>query len=247
MNEILENPVSEKEPHSLSIVMPVYNEEEVIAEVVAEFAAVLEKFQQPEFIIINDCSTDRTAAVLESLQSKYPYVRLGNASQNRGHGPTLARAFRESTGEYIFHADSDRQFFAEDFWLLWQKMNEENMDLVIGCREQRKDPFARLLLTRLVRVFLLFLFGLRLQDSNSPFRLYRRRALDPILTFLPEEPIIPSILMVIAAHKLGLRIGWVRVRHLARKTGKSFLRSWKVFRLCFPAVREVILFRSNLP
>ena len=238
------NPV--KEPHSLSIVMPVFNEQDVITVVVAEFAGVLEGFEHPEFVIINDCSTDRTFSILESLRFEYPYLRLGTAPKNRGHGPTLARAYRESTGEFIFHADSDRQFLAEDFWLLWHKMKEEDLDLVIGYREDRKDPLARLVLTRLVRLFLMFLFGLQLQDSNSPFRLYRRKALDQLLTVLPEEPMIPSILMVIAAHRMGMRVGWVRVRHLARKAGKSFLRSWKIFRLCVPAVKEVLQFKRRL-
>jgi glycosyltransferase involved in cell wall biosynthesis len=226
--------------------MPVFNEQDVIAEVVAEFAAVLEKFEHPEFVLINDCSTDDTFSILESLKAKYPYLRLGNASQNRGHGPSLARAYRESTGDYVFHADSDRQFVAEDFWLLWQKQKAEDLDLVIGYREERKDSFARLVLTRFVRAFLLMLFHLQLQDSNSPFRLYKREALNRILTLLPEEPMIPSILMVIAANKMRMRVGWVPVRHLARLTGKSFLRSWKVFRLCVPAVKEVLDFRRRL-
>ena len=238
-------PISGKEPHSLSIVMPVFNEQEVIATVVAEFAGVLEKFRDHEFVIVNDCSTDQTLSILESLQSKYPYVRLATSQQNCGHGPTLARAYRESSGEFIFHTDSDHQFFAEDFWLLWQKMKEEQLDLVIGYREDRKDPFARLVLTRLVRVFLQFLFGVNLPDSNSPFRLCNRKALDQLLTILPAEPMIPSILMVIAAYRQGMKVGWVRVHHLARKTDKSFLRSWKIFRLCVPAVKEVLSFRRS--
>lgn len=249
MNDLQDHPPGnlEKEPYSLSIVMPVFNEQDVIAEVVAEFATVLKRFQHPEFIMMNDCSTDRTQSILESLRSEYPFVRLESSTRNRGHGPTLAHAFRESTGEYIFHADSDRQFFAEDFWILWHKMQEEQMDLVIGCREDRKDPVARILLTKLVRLLLLILFRLKLPDSNSPFRLYRRKALDRILAFLPEEPMIPSILMVVAAYKLGMQVGWARVRHLARTTGKSFLRSWKVFRLCVPAAKEVFQFRARLP
>jgi len=110
------DPISGQEPHSLSIVMPVFNEQEVIATVVAEFAGVLEKFRDHEFIIVNDCSTDQTLPILESLQSQYPYMRLASSQKNCGHGPTLARAYRESSGDFIFHADSDRQFFANDFW-----------------------------------------------------------------------------------------------------------------------------------
>ncbi len=234
-------------PDSLSIVMPVFNEQDVITDVISEFTQILQKFERPEFIIINDCSTDQTEMILQSEQTRIPYLRVINLPQNRGHGPALARAFREATGELIFHCDSDRQFVAEDFWLLYQKMEKEGLDAVIGWRGKRKDPFARLVLSRLLQTFLLMLYGVLLPDSNSPFRLYRRKALDRLLLVLPEQPMIPSILMLVGAKKMNMNVGWVEVRHRARTTGKSFLRSWKIFRLCTPALREVLQFKRQLP
>lgn len=234
-------------PDSLSIVMPVFNEQDVIADVLSEFAQVLQRFERPEFIVVNDCSTDQTGMILQSVQTLIPYLRVINLPQNRGHGAALARAFREATGELIFHCDSDRQFVAEDFWLLYQKMEEEGLDAVIGWRGKRKDPFARLLLSRLLQTFLLLLFGVLLPDSNSPFRLYRRKALDRLLLVLPVQPMVPSILMAVGAKKMKMNVGWVEVRHRARTTGKSFLRSWKIFRLCIPAFREVLQFKRQLP
>lgn len=236
----------QKHPYSLSVVMPVFNEQDVIAKVVADYAGILKRFDKPEFVIVNDCSTDGTLSILGSLRNNYPYLRIITPPENRGHGPSLARAYRESTGDYIFHCDSDNQFMAEEFWLLWEKSRQENLDIVIGYRGRRQDPLARLLLTRLVRLFLWMFFGAAPIDSNSPFRLLTRAGLDRILPLLPENPLVPSILMTVAAYRLRMKIEWVKVTHLPRLTGKSFLRSWKIFKLCSTAVREVLSFKRRL-
>lgn len=225
--------------------MPVFNEQDAIAEVVEDFSKVLDQFEKPEFIIVNDKSTDKTLSVLENLRLKYPYLRVIDQLKNMGHGPTLMRAFLEAKGEYVFHCDSDNQFSAHDFWSVWNKFKEENCDVVIGFRKERNDPLVRLLLTRFLRLFLLIFFRVWFLDSNCPFRLYHRKALDQILKLLPEKALIPSILMAIAAHKLSFKIGWISVQHKPRLTGKSLIRGWKIFNLCLPAVREVFDFREQ--
>lgn len=231
---------------SLSIVMPVFNEEEVIQTVVKDYGIILQSFENPELVIVDDCSTDKTLSVLKAMSESHPYLRIVSLEKNQGHGPALTRAFREARNDYIFHSDSDNQFDAGDFWLLWERLKNENLDAVIGYREQRNDPLARLVLTRFLRTFLFMIFRVSMPDSNSPFRLYTRRTLDRLLPLLPERPLIPSILMSVACVRLSLKLGWQSVRHLPRRTGKSFLRSWKIFRLCMPAVKEVIRFRSRL-
>lgn len=231
---------------SLSVVMPVYNEAEIIQTVIDDYGKILQLFENPELVVVNDNSTDNTLSVLTSLASRHPYLRIITLDRNRGHGPALMRAFREARNDYIFHSDSDNQFDSQDFWILWKKLKAENLDVVIGYRKQRNDSVARLLLTRLLRMFLFLTFGVRLPDSNSPFRLYTRSALNRLLPLLPEHPLIPSILMATAAVKMSLKMGWQSVQHLPRKTGKSFFRSWKIFKLCFPAIQEVLRFRSQL-
>ncbi len=233
-------------PYSLSIVMPVFNEAEVIASVVDDFAAVAEKFERSEFIIVNDKSTDATLSILEKLKTRYPFLRIIIHKKNKGHGPALFLAFQKAKGDFIFHCDSDNQFKAQDFWLLWEEMRLHDKDLVIGYRAKRNDPFARLVLTRLTRFFIFLISGYWLYDSNSPFRLWKRQPLNSVLPLIPAHPLVPSILMLMVARKLGFDIGWVRVIHLPRLTGKSFFRSWKIFKICFPAVKEVLLFRLIL-
>jgi glycosyltransferase involved in cell wall biosynthesis len=236
----------QKYPHSLSIVMPVFNEQDVIAKVVVDYAGILDRFEKPEIVIVNDCSTDGTLSTLNSLQKDYPYIKVITPPENRGHGPSLATAYRKSTGDFVFHCDSDNQFVADEFWLFWRKLTEENLDVVIGFRGTRHDPLARLLLTRLVRAFLWFSFQVNPPDSNCPFRLLTRAAIDRILPLLPERPLVPSILITVAAYKLRMKIDWINVTHLPRLTGKMFLRSWKIFKLCSTAVREVIVFKRRL-
>lgn len=231
---------------SLSIVMPVYNEEEVIVEVVKNFGHILTSFENSELIAVNDCSTDGTLSILNTLRNDHAYLRIISMDRNSGHGPALMKALKEAKGDYIFHADSDNQFDANDFWLLWHKSKNENFDIVIGNREQRNDPIARLILTRFLYLFLLLVFGVRLPDSNCPFRLYTRKSLTQLLPLIPENPMIPSVLMSVASIKLSFKVGWQKIQHFPRTTSKTFLRSWKIFRLCLPAAIELLQFRSRV-
>ncbi len=224
--------------------MPVFNEEGIIAQVVTDFAEkVLVQFKESEFIIVNDCSTDGTVRVLRSLSKKYPRLRVVTQDRNQGHGPALVRAYREAKGDFIFHSDSDNQFCAEDFWLVWNKLCDRQADMVVGCRAKRNDPFARLVLTRFVRLCIFGLFGVWLIDSNSPFRMLTRRTLDEMLPFLSMHTLIPSIILSIGVP--GQEVLWESVRHKPRLTGKSFIKSWKIFMICLPAVRELLAFRRQ--
>jgi glycosyltransferase involved in cell wall biosynthesis len=231
---------------SISLVMPAYNEAQVISTVVTRFAEVLEKFGNYEMIVVDDHSTDTTPLLLQSLQKENRNIRVILLQQNEGHGPALARAFREGKGKFIFHSDSDNQFNPEDFSHLWETMLLKKCDVVVGYREARDDGIARLMLTKALQMFLFLFLRVRFKDANSPFRLYTRETLDQILPVINERPMVPSIVMLLAAEHFKKRIEWVPVFHRARKTGRSFWRSWKVFKLSLPAVREILLYRKNI-
>jgi len=230
----------------LSLVMPAFNEEAVIGQVITDYTAVLSNHEPFEIIVVDDCSTDATLAVLQTISNQNSHLRVIESPTNRGHGPALAQAFRAARGENIFHSDSDGQFYAEDFRPLLDALEQNGFDVIVGIRSERRDPFSRLLLTRFLRSFLKIFFRGDFPDSNSPFRIYRRSALDRILPLIPESPLVPSILMLVAASKLRLKIGWLPVRHRARSTGISFLRSWKIFKLVVPAFREVLSFKRAI-
>src|SRR3989344_5030936 len=121
-------------PASLSVVMPVYNEEDAIETVIADYLDIIGQFEHGELVIINDKSTDHTLALLEKLAAQDSRVRFFSNEVNLGHGPTLIRAYREARGDYVFHVDSDNQFIAEDFWLLWNGLQETGASVAIGRR-----------------------------------------------------------------------------------------------------------------
>lgn len=239
--------ISSHGPFSLSIVMPVHNEAEVIDKVVRNFCdKVLNRFKKKEFILVDDCSTDATFLILKRLQREYPYIRILTNSFNQGHGPSLMRAYHEAKGEYIFHCDSDNQFIAEDFWLIWKRLKESELELVMGYRKQRDDPVYRILMSNVLRFFNRIFFGVSFRDINAPFKLYTRSSLETVLSIVPRNAFVPTILMVLAAHSYGMHISEVGIGHLPRLTGKSFYGSWKAVPFCFKAAIELVQFKRKL-
>lgn len=231
---------------SLSIVMPAYNEEGVIEKVVRSVCIqILEKFENPEFVIVNDCSTDATLSILKKLENEYPYMKILTNTRNQGHGPSLMRACTAAIGEYVFYLDSDDQMPVKDFWLLWEKMQREQLDVVTGVRKKRKDPGYRLLISKILQLFNKMLFGVNIRDINCPFKLYRKSALQRILKIVPSDTLIPSILILLSAHQLGLKVGEVEVIHFPRRTGKSFIRDWKILNLCWKSLVELFRFKKD--
>ncbi|NQU83733.1 MAG: glycosyltransferase family 2 protein [Parcubacteria group bacterium] len=238
----------QKERQFLSIVMPVYNEDEVIETVIRDFCKnVLCRFSKKEFIIVNDCSTDKTPEILDKLAKEMDCLKIIHNEKNSGHGISLRRAYDESKGDLVFHTDSDNQFVAEDFWLLHEEMKkDENLDLVIGFRKNRQDPLSRLMVTRILRLICILFFGTYIIDSNSPFRIFKRKTLDVALALTPKKSFVPSIMLAVAAKRKGFRVKEVAVRHLPRTTGTSFIKSWKSLIIFSRCVKELFLFRKNL-
>jgi len=227
--------------------MPVYNEEDVVGEVVSNFCdKVLNKFKKKEFILIDDCSTDATVSLLKQLKRKYPYIKILMNRSNRGHGPSLLRAYREAKGDYIFYCDSDNQFMAEDFWPIWRELRKNSPELVMGYRKERNDPSYRIVISNALRLFNLILFGVSYRDVNAPFKLYTKASLERILSAMPKSAFVPTILMILCAHEYGMRISEIEVRHRSRLTGKSFNRNWRIIISCWKAGKEIIKFKNKL-
>ena len=232
--------------HGLSVVMPAYNEEANIEQVCKEFCEqVLSQFKDPEYIIINDASTDRTQEILETLKKEYPYITIFKNAHNMGHGPSLLRAYRAASKEFIFYSDADNQILAQEFWNIWKQMETQNVALVTGIRVHRQDPFYRLIITRILRLLNLLLFQASVRDINCPFKLWKRPALARVLPFLPSRPLIISALMLISAKKQGIPLCETPVAHYPRTGGKSFIRDIKIIRLCWNATIELVRFKRN--
>ena len=233
------------ETESLSIVLPVFNEEPVIREVIEELnKEIAARFRSVDIVVVDDCSTDSTYQVLTQLQEETPHLRLEHFAANQGHGPALLRAIAISSGEWIFHIDSDRQFVAADFWKLWDL--REHADLVLGVRAQRQDPRHRLLLSRAVAGMVRVLASAPVCDANVPFRIFRRSLWNELSPLIGDTALAPSIMVTVGATVRGFRVVETNVAHLPRKHSPSSLRLWKLLRFSASGLGELLLFRWKL-
>jgi dolichol-phosphate mannosyltransferase len=230
---------------SLSVVMPVYNEEAVIESLVLDLERdVVSAFSDVELIVIDDCSTDATGAILDGLARGRDWLAVEHASANAGHGPSVVRGLRHTRGEWIFQLDSDAQFEVTDFWKLWAART--GADLVLGVRVDRRDPAHRLVLSRIVSLTVSALARRRLRDPNVPFRLVRHELWEDLEPLVSRTALAPSILVALGAVARSWRVVETPVRHLPRTRGSSSLRSLRLVAFSLRGLRELIGFQRKL-
>jgi dolichol-phosphate mannosyltransferase len=232
---------------SLSVVMPVYNEGECVAEVIADIVAhVLDVVPNSELVVVDDRSTDDTSAVLHRVADSDTRVRVLVNDVNLGHGRSTRRAMDASLGEWIFHLDSDGQVDVSEFGLLWALRHDN--DLVLGMRITRHDPLHRLILTRLTRTLVSILARHWVRDANVPFKLMRRSLYEHLRPSIPETAFAPSIMIVLGAHRCGARVAEVETTHLPRRHGRSTLRLKRLALAVGRSARETVNFsRRSVP
>jgi glycosyltransferase involved in cell wall biosynthesis len=207
----------------LTILMPAFNEEDIIAAAVSEWhAEVIARLPSSRLLVIDDCSTDGTSAVLAELSRTLPGVGFFRRQVNGGHGRALLFGFGQAHSEFVFQTDSDRQHCPADFWKLWELRHQ--FDFVLGIREKRQDGTFRKAVTTMMRVLNWLLWQVWISDANCPFKLMRRDALATVLTHIPEDAFIPMVMVSILARRLRFRVKEVRVQHLPRRGGTQSLR-----------------------
>ncbi|WP_266366281.1 glycosyltransferase family 2 protein [Tellurirhabdus rosea] len=235
----------------LSIVMPAYNEEECIHIVVASWIDLLNRqfpAQNTRLIVVNDGSKDRTGAILDSLKPQYPDKLEVVHQPNGGHGNAVVNGYRRAVAmesEYVFQTDSDDQFITDDFAKLWEKRHQSKF--ILGYREERYDALARLVITRILRMSLFFIYGTYIKDSNIPFRLIEGNYLRALLAQLPSPPpFAPNIFLAVMARKAGQNTFDLPIVHKERQTGTVSILKWKLLKVCMQSFRELARFRVDL-
>ena len=234
----------------LSIVMPAYNEEACIEDVVNGWTNLLDEQFPTEItrlIVVNDGSKDKTGAILDQIKPKYPKLIVVH-QPNGGHGNAVVNAYRQSVAidsEYVFQTDSDDQFVTDDFMKLWARRYES--PFILGCREVRYDALARLVITRILRLSIALIYGTYIKDSNIPFRLIRGSYLNRLLAQLPTPtPFAPNIFLAVMAKKAGNNLFDIPITHKERLTGEVSILRWKLLKVCIQSFRELAQFRLDL-
>ena len=209
----------DEDVRDLSVFFPAHNEAESLARTVTSAVTALERLglQDLEIILVDDGSTDGTAAIAQRLAAKDSRIRLVHHPMNRGYGAALRSGFAAARRDWIFYTDSDGQFDLSDIDRLLPYARD--FDAVVGYRIRRSDhPMRRVnqaLWSGLVRRML----GVDVRDVDCAFKLVRRASLERIGPLVSEGAVI-SAELVVKLQRSGARLTQVGVPHHPRVAGK---------------------------
>ncbi len=212
---------------TLSILVPVYNEEGNLSLLNEKLEAALKKVGRPyEVIFVDDGSSDGSLEILMDLRDKNPNIKIISFSRNFGQTAALSAGIDLSKGDILIPMDGDLQNDPEDILALLQRI-EEGYDVVSGWRKGRKDPFlTRRLPSVVANKIISWIGGVSLHDYGCTLKAYRRDILKNIRLYGEMHRFIP-----IYAQWIGARVSEIPVRHFARGAGSSKYGMSRVFKV----------------
>ena len=201
----------------LSVVIPLYNEEESLPELFAWIQRVMkENGFSYEVIFVNDGSTDRSWNVIEDLAAKHSEAKGIKFRRNYGKSPALYCGFEKAQGEVVITMDADLQDSPDEIPELYRMITEEGYDLVSGYKKKRYDPLSKTLPTKLFNATARAVSGIKnLHDFNCGLKAYRKEVIKNIEVYGEMHRYIPYLAKNAGFGKIGEKV----VHHQARKYG----------------------------
>jgi Glycosyltransferases involved in cell wall biogenesis len=231
----------------LYIVIPAYNEEENIESVAREWHEVVEKVGgESRLVIIDDGGKDSTYEKLLELKKNLTYLEPITKA-NSGHGGTVLYGYDyaiKNKAEYIFQTDSDGQTIPAEFWELWNKRND--YDIQIGYRKGRQDGFSRKIVTKTLKLVIFFSFGLWIVDANTPFRLMSSKTLEKYLPRVPKDYNLSNVLLTILYEKNKAQMRYIPITFRPRQGGVNSINMRKIFKIGQKALKDFADLRKRI-
>ncbi|HEU5441861.1 MAG TPA: glycosyltransferase family 2 protein [Ktedonobacterales bacterium] len=202
---------------AISIVVPVYNEEESVRPLYEALTGQLRQLGQPyEIVFVDDGSRDGSWGVVQALHELDPRVKAVRFRRNFGKTPALLAGFKQAQGDVVFTMDADLQDDPTEIPRFLDELGK-GYDLVSGWKYPRHDPITKTLPSFIFnRLLVARSTGVKLHDINCGFKAYRKEVLDDIKLYGELHRFIPVL-----AHQRGFSVTEIKVRHHKRKFGKS--------------------------
>ena len=202
----------------ISVVVPLYNEVESLAELTAWIDHVArENKLSYEIILVDDGSSDGSWEEVERLKEHYPAIKGIRFARNYGKSAALYCGFAEAEGEVVFTMDADLQDSPDEIPEMRRMILEDGYDLVSGWKKKRYDPAGKRLPSKFFNLTARIVSGIKLHDFNCGLKAYRHRVIKSIEVYGEMHRYIP----ILAKHAGFKRIGEKVVRHQERKYGVS--------------------------
>ncbi len=223
----------------LWVVMPVYNEEEAVGDVIAEWQkALLASGLNYTFCILNDGSKDNTLKILEECALQNSNIKLINKS-NSGHGQTCVMGYQlglDAGADWIFQIDSDGQCDPQYFESIIQASTSNKA--VYGQRVTRDDGLKRVIISKFVLVFTLVATGQWINDGNVPYRLIHADLMKNIAYSVPSDFHLANILVSVLSNKQE-KIKWVPIHFRDRSGGSPSVKTFSFVKHGFKLFKQL--------
>lgn len=211
---------------SISIVVPVYNEEDCLKEC---FLQITETFKNSDYelIFVNDGSKDKSHQIILQLIKDNPKIKYISYIENKGYSCAIKKGFEKSEKDFVSFLDADLQYSPQDLLKMYKHAEKNNCDFVIGEPKNKKkyyNPF-RIIMSFFYNFYLFLLFGIKLKDHNS-LKLMKRKYLEKI-NFILGYGIMIEIETLLGFKMQGVSINTYPISVRERIAGKSKCSSLK--------------------
>jgi len=202
----------------ISVVVPLYNEDESLPELTAWIANVMNANHfSYEVILIDDGSTDASWSVIESLSKENTAIKGIKFRRNYGKSAALNVGFEATQGDVVITMDADLQDSPDEIPELYRRIKEENLDLISGWKKKRYDPITKTIPTKLFNAATRKMSGIALNDFNCGLKAYRSDVIKTIEVYGEMHRYIPVIAKWAGFNKIAEQV----VEHRARKYGTT--------------------------
>lgn len=202
----------------ISVLVPVFNEEESLPELTQWISRVMKEHGfSYEVILINDGSTDRSWEVIQEISSKNQHLKGLNFTRNYGKSAALDAGFRRAIGEVVITMDADLQDSPDEIPGLYDMVTKEGLDVVSGWKKERHDPISKTIPSKFFNGVTRWISGIQLHDFNCGLKAYRNKVVKNVHVYGEMHRYIPLLAKWNGFPKIGEKV----VQHQPRKYGYS--------------------------
>ena len=223
----------------LYIVIPAYNEQDNIEQVINDWYPVVEKTgPESRLVIMDDGSKDATYAIMKKMAEDLPQFEPVTKA-NQGHGATVLYGYHYALdvgADYVFQTDSDGQTLPEEFWEFWEK--REQYDMIIGHRKGGQDGASRVFVTKTLKLVCKLCFHVTVTDANTPFRLMKAPVLKENLKLVPENFNLSNVILSVIYAKKKQPVLYIPITFRPRQGGVNSINLKKIFKIGKQAFKD---------
>jgi len=231
----------------LFIIIPAYNEESNIEQVVRDWYPVVEKYgTDSRLVVIDDGSRDNTYKILEDLTASMPKL-TALTKANAGHGSTVLFGYKyalENGADYVFQTDSDGQTLPSEFEPFWISRNK--YDITIGYRNKRRDGMSRVFVTRVLRLVVYLCFRVSVLDANTPYRIMSAATLKDNLEYVPDDFFLTNVALSAIYKKRRQKVHFIPITFRPRQGGTNSINIVKIIKVGLSSIKSFLAINDKL-